>query len=261
MTQTDISDNKNQKQNYPNDSNSNYLNPTTKIWFYIPFSNWFLTKDEKNPLQGIESWFDSPTKVSQTVNKPKKRNRIDVNSIDIKISKDPELLKQYYDLREESYRNDSGFKNYSGDENNFDRNGVIFLGVMKGKVVAGARLVVSSEVDYLPHEDPEKHFIYPEICKTINIDLKGVLYSEVSALTISKELRVNFLDKLFQSMVEHCRENNIKYIFGVSDMKCSRDYKMSFSKLRVPFMLASQIVAPRKTEFNNIDSYLVVAMP
>ncbi len=260
MTQNDISNSQNQEQNCQDDTNANYLNPTTKIWFYIPFDRWFLTKDEKNPLQGIESWFDSPTKINQTVNKPKKRKRIDLSLVDVKISKDPELLKQYYDLREEAYRNDSGFSNYSGDENEFDREGVIFLGIFEDKVVAGARLVSSSNIAYLPHENPEKKFTYLDLCKTVDIDLSGTIYSEISALTIKRELRSNFLDNLFGCIVDYCRSENIKYVFGVADLVCSRDYRMAIEKVGIKSIFINKVIAPRKPEFNNIDSYITVGV-
>jgi len=260
MKQNNISDNQNQQQNYHSEANENYPNLNTKLWFCVPYNSWFLSKDDTQQIQGIESWFDSPAEVYRMINKPKKRKKVDLSLIDVQISKDPELLQQYYDLREYAYRNYSGYKNYSGSENEWDRNGKIFLAVLDGKVIAGARLLVSSDVPYLTFEDPAQHFTYSEICKNIAIDLSEALYGEISAFAVDRNFSNQIIDNIFFSIGGYCRANNIKYILGVADLKCNRDYKIALSKIGVKSFILDKIVAPKKPEFNNIDCCPIVAV-
>ncbi len=260
MKQNHISENQNQQQNYYSEAKENYPNLNTKPWFCVPDDSWFLNKDDTRQIQGIESWFDSPAEVYRMINKPKKRKRADLSLVDVQISKDPALLQQYYDLREASYRAEWNFANYNGQENEWDRNGKIFLAIFDGKVVAGARLVVSSDVPYLPHEDPTLHFTYSEICKNIDIDLSEVLYSELSALFIAKEFRANLIDKLSRSVVDYCRANNIKYAFGIATLKANRNSHLSFNRIGVKSFILDKIVAPKKPQFNNIDCCPIVVV-
>ncbi len=230
-------------------------------WFLAFQNQWFLSKKSKAFLPGKDTWFANPLQTAKIVHKAGRPKKVDISKVEVCHGKNPELLQQYYDLRENIYRNDAGYKNYSGAENYFDKNGKIFVAVCKGKVVAGARLVVSSDVDRLPHENLLEGFTYPTICKSFDINLEGVLYSEISALVIEKNFRNGLLKDLFQSIVNFCRDKNIKYIFGVANMKCNRDYKMVFAKINVESFIAGEIVAPRKQEFNNIDSYPIIIIP
>jgi hypothetical protein len=243
-----------------NDQTENQ-NLENKEWFLASQNKWFLSKESKVFVAGKDSWFINPLQTAKTIHKISKKQRPDISKVQIQLSKDPELLKQYYDLREDIYKNDSGYKNYSGSENSFDKNGQIFLAIEDGVVVAGARLVVSNNVAKLPHENLEAGFTYQTICSNFNIDLNGTIYSEISALIIKKGFRNDLLKLLFKSIVQFCRETNIKYIFGVANMKCNRDYKIVFSKIGVKSFIADKIIAPRKPEFNNIDSYPIIIMP
>ena len=237
------------------------INPQkeNKNWFSALTNNWFLSTKSKVILPGKDSWFVDPLNAAKIIHKARKRKKVDIKDITIQLTKDPELLQQYYDLREKLYREDSGYKSYSGAENYYDKNGRIFLAIYNKSVVAGARLVVSSDVDCLPHENLEENFTYKEISHNLNVNIDGVLYSEISALAIDRDFRGNLIDGLFATVVEHCRSNNIKYIFGISNMKCNRDYKIAFLKIGIECVIADKIVAPRKSEFNNIDSYPIVA--
>ncbi len=258
MNSSSVFDSKITQQKYYNDNNLNFSDPS-KMWFYIPYDRWFLGKDEKQPMQGHSSWFDSATKIIREINKPRKGNKIDASQVEVRLTNDPALLRQYYDLREKIYQNDSGYVNYSGAENNYDKNGRIFLGIFNNMVVAGARLVVSSDVDHLPHENEKEGFMYPEICKTVGIDLDGVVYSEVSALVIRKEFRMNLINKLLKSMADYCKANDIKYMIGVANMKCNRDYRISLAKDGIKSVIIDKVIAPRKPEFNNIDSFPIIS--
>ena len=260
MKQNNISDNQNQQQNYHSEANENYPNLNTKLWFCVPYNSWFLSKDDTQQIQGIESWFDSPAEVCRMINKPKKRKKVDLSLIDVQISKDPELLQQYYDLRQASYKAKWGFANYNGQENEWDRNGKIFLAIFDGKVIAGARLLVSSDVPYLTFEDPAQHFTYSEICKNIAIDLSEALYGEISAFAVDRNFSGQILDNIYFRAIDYCRANNIKYILGVAALKTNRNSHLSLNRIGVKSFILDKIAAPKKPEFNNIDCCPMVAV-
>ncbi|MFT6332758.1 MAG: hypothetical protein ACJAW3_001103 [Lentimonas sp.] len=228
-------------------------------WFFVPEYKWCIVVPKPAKKEKKRKWYEPivrfARKIAGFLGFGKK---IDASEVDVELTRSNDILSQYYSLREEIYQNDSGYKNYSGMENNFDKNGRIFVALYKGRVVAGARLVVSSDAPYLPHESSVDNFTYKEICRTIDMDLGSDMYCEVSALVIGKKFRKNLIQKMFKDMVGYCSKNEIRYIFGVANMKCNRDYRVSLSKIGIKATIIKDVLAPRKTEFNNIDSYPLV---
>ncbi|MFT5703947.1 MAG: hypothetical protein ACI9TO_001327 [Rickettsiales bacterium] len=232
------------------------------FWFYIPHHKWFLSSKETELIQGKGDWVskEKTNKVVKDINAKKTQIKINPDEVEIVETKDPELLSQYYALRESIYRKEWGFVNYDGRENEFDRKGKIFLGVLNGKVVAGVKVVISSDFRYLSHEYPEKDFTYQKICRNqnINVDLSNVLYSEISALIISRDLKKGFLDKIFQFITNYNKDHKIKYMFGVADRANIRDYKQSFKKIGIKLASVDSILAPKKSELNDINCYPII---
>ena len=192
-----------QEKNDYNDS-ANYSNPTPKIWFFISYGNWFLSKTEKQQVQGSDSWFNSPSKISQAINRPEKIEKIDLSKIEILVTKDPELLQQYYDLREREYRKKLGFENYNGQETTHDKTGDIMLGVFNGKVVAGARIDFSNKNKSMYNDNPEIGFNYKDIIKKFDPTFQdGDVYSEICGVVDD-----NLGDKFFMKFAADVMASN-----------------------------------------------------
>ena len=59
-------------------------------------------------------------------------------SIEFKLSRDPHLLQQYYDLREQCYREELGIPDFDGSEELDDQRGHILLAIENGRCIGGA---------------------------------------------------------------------------------------------------------------------------
>lgn len=61
-------------------------------------------------------------------------------SIEFKLTRDPQLLAQYYALREQCFREELGIPDFDGSEEAGDRKGRILLAIQDGRCVGGARI-------------------------------------------------------------------------------------------------------------------------
>ncbi len=229
-------------------------------WFFSPKNSWFLSKRSKVILPGKDSWFVNPLTAAKVVYKASRRKKISLNDVTITITKDPELLQQYYDLRDKEYKDYNGWVEYDGAENDFDRKANIMVAVKDGKVIAGLRVSVP-HTGYLSNEVPEKSFTYKEICHSCGIGLEGVKYIEVSAIVLDRKADNVLLSKMLRDIVVYCRSNDIKYMFGVSTQKCNRDYRATLKAIGVASVIVDQIEAPKKSKYNNEPMNPIIAIP
>lgn len=231
-----------------------------KNWFLDLSDNWFLSKESKSILPNKDAWFVDPIKATEVIHKAGKRKKGNVKDVTIQMTKDPELLKQYYDLREREYKREWGFVEYSGQEDDFDKKSNIMVVVENGEVVAGLRVSIP-DTGYLSNEEPKENFTYQEICKSCGISLEGVKYVEVSAVVVDKNFSNVLLGKMFNNVIMSCRSFGIKYIFGVSTKHCNRDYYMALKKLGVESIIVNQIQAPKKSKYNNVSMSPIIIIP
>jgi hypothetical protein len=228
-------------------------------WFLAFQNQWFLSKESKVFLPGKDTWFANPLQTAKIVHKAGRSKRVDISKVKIQITKDPELLQQYYDLREREYIREWGFVGYSGQEDEFDRKGNIVLAIEDGKVIAGLRVSIPN-TGYLSNEDLEKNFTYKEICKSCGIDLEKVTYVEVSAVVVERVACGALLVRMFSDVIMDCRSGGIKYMFGVSTAGCNRDYRATLKTIGIKSFVVDKIEAPKKSRYNNVSMYPIVVM-
>lgn len=226
MTQSEFSYNKfdyaslrKNLNNYHNDNGDNFPDKT-KQWFFIPYDHWFLSHDEKEPMQGNFSWFDSVVNTVKKATKAIKRKRIDFSETRIVIARNPESLKQYYDLREKLYRKKLGFTDYNGQENVFDKTGNVILAIYNEKVIAGARLDFSDchPKGLMYNDNPEDNgFTYKDIIKKFDPDFReGDIYAEICGLVVDGRVAADFFPRFFEILVNHSKNMDSRYVVGVS---------------------------------------------
>jgi N-acyl-L-homoserine lactone synthetase len=61
-------------------------------------------------------------------------------STEFKLSRDPRLLEQYYELRQQCFRKELGIPDFDGSEDEQDREGQILVAIQDGRVIGGARI-------------------------------------------------------------------------------------------------------------------------
>ena len=60
--------------------------------------------------------------------------------IEFKLTRDPQLLQQYYELRQQCFRDELGLPDFDGSEEEQDRKGQIMLAIQDGRCIGGARV-------------------------------------------------------------------------------------------------------------------------
>lgn len=164
------------------------------------------------------------------------------NPDDIKvfITKDPQLLQAYYDMRHNAYKQENGWVGYSGVENEFDRHGHIVVATDKktGEVLGGIRLMFSDQYRNLSNEIPGTQFEYKQVLKRFNKigANEDVLLSEFSALVVNPRYRDNTItDLFFRVMLGESEKYGCDYFFAVAPAISCRSYRMGFHRLDYDF--------------------------
>jgi len=228
-------------------------------WFAAFQNKWFLSKKSKAFLPGKDSWFVNPLQTAKIVHKASIKKRADMSNIKIELTKDPELLRQYYDLREGEYRNKNGWVEYDGSENDFDKKANIVVAIDNNKVIAGFRASIP-DTGYLSNEDPEKNFTYKEICKSRGINLEGSKYVEISAIVVQPNSSNFLLGSMLKGVITDCSLSGVEYVFGVSTSECNRDYRTTLKKIGFESIIIETIEAPRKSKYNSVPMYPIIVM-
>lgn len=144
------------------------------------------------------------------------------------VTKNPELLQQYYDLRHYSYRQENGWKGYDGLESEFDKNGQILIALKNGKVIGGCRLMFSSESKILSNEIPHTQHNYQSIIEKYD-QRKGLVFGEISSVVVLKGERDRSVStKILGASLEELKKHGCNYMFGVAVAAACRDYRRIF---------------------------------
>ena len=192
-------------------------------------------KESKNTICALQRNKEALSKVAiieQNYNNILKTGKSTEKEIKSFITKDRSLLEQYYQLRHESYRNENGWTDYNGSENDNDRSGNIIVAVNHlGTVIGGVRLMFSNEAKYLSNEYPETSFTFANLFKQTTMDAVGI-YSEVSALIVDKNYRdrnvtKSMLEVVFTSSVmQKC-----SHVIGIAILPYCRNYRAIFKSI------------------------------
>ena len=61
-------------------------------------------------------------------------------AIEFIVSQDPDLLEEYYQPRQASFRKELGIPDFDGSEDDVDRQSHILLAIQDGRCIGGARI-------------------------------------------------------------------------------------------------------------------------
>jgi hypothetical protein len=151
--------------------------------------------------------------------------------LEIFCTKDPKILQQYYDLRHNSYRDDNGWRDFNGAENDFDRQGHIVIAMKNGEVISGARLMFSDECRYLSSEIPGTQFEYKKFIRKYD-NRDEIIIGEISSMVVQRQHRNRSVSlALIDFMIKKIQDHNCDYMFAVAVIAACRDYRMLFNKL------------------------------
>ena len=161
-------------------------------------------------------------------------------AIEFKISRDPHLLQQYYQLREECFREELGIPDFDGSEEERDKNSLKFLAIENGKCIGGAR--ISSEL------------IFQSQIKRLEIEKSSCCMWERFAFHPSM--------RKLPLMREFCvRLNEVSWQAGfhnaviLSPLPNARLYRLGHSTMGVEFNIHRRVPHCAQSPFAGIDHY------
>ena len=164
--------------------------------------------------------------------------------ITYEVSRDTQLLQQYYKLREECFREELGLPDFDGSENERDRRGHIFIAHKHGRCVGGVR--ISSELT------DENYF------QGLDLDLgtccaweRFVFHPSERSTQFSRDFLANLIH--ISSLLDY------KQSLVLSSLRNARFYRLFHTALGVVFRIHRAVPELAHGEFAALEHYLSVA--
>ncbi len=170
-----------------------------------------------------------------------------LDDIVCEATEDQDLIQQYYDLREKSFKERLNIPDYSGEEDDYDRRGVIIVACIKNKVVGGARLVISTPESpiKLPLEDST--FLVKDLYPDLTLDSSS--YGEITRFAVDPELMDhNVSHEISRVCVVEMINRGCKYQFSVAPILQARNSRNIARKIGVIHVIEKNIRVPHKSE-------------
>jgi hypothetical protein len=179
-------------------------------------------------------------------------------SIRFEFSKDPNLLAQYYQIREACFRQQLGIDSFDGSEDVHDRAGHILIARDGDRCIGGARISGTAPINpaRLPMECDdfilEEHF--PELTQ------QGISYCQWTRLALLPEHRTTeVLRAQCLALIKGSAELNYSYAFNVAGTIRARLYRRLHTTLGYGYEICNHISIPAEDGFTNLEHLLSVA--
>jgi N-acyl-L-homoserine lactone synthetase len=178
--------------------------------------------------------------------------------VDVFITKDADLLKQYYAMRHEIYCVENGWENYPSAENDFDHKGKIIVAVKDGKVVGGMRLLTSKWVEYFPNEIVGTEFTYKYFLSKFDLEADAVM-GEISAFFVEKSNRDSTISTMMiEKALEEAKLQNCVYCIAIATPLLNRSHRKDAKRLGFKVQIYQYPWKPQKSQ-NYLASCPIVA--
>nr|WP_067297930.1 hypothetical protein [Marinobacterium profundum] len=179
-------------------------------------------------------------------------------SIRFEFTKDPNLLAQYYQIREACFRQQLGINSFDGSEDLDDRAGHILIARDGNRCVGGARISGTTPLNpvRLPMECDnfvlKEHF--PELAQ------QDISYCQWTRLALLPECRTTeILRAQCLALIEGSAELNYSFAFNVAGAIRARLYRRLHTNLGYDYEICNHISIPAEDGFNNLEHLLSVA--
>jgi len=178
-----------------------------------------------------------------------------LSQVVFEVTENPLLLKQYYHLREDVYREDLGLQDFCGEEDHYDLEGDIVIGRMGDNVIGGGRINYSApekrSLLVLEEDEFTMQAVFPQF------DLSEKIYCEFSRLIIKREYRRGgkLLDLLLKKMLIHVQNQGVEFLFTVSPVRQAALYRSVFYKMGLVYV-TEPLKVPAKRIYEGIPMVL-----
>ena len=171
-------------------------------------------------------------------------HKTNTTMINFEVTRDPDLLEQYYTLREHCYREDLGLRNFDGSEEACDRNGHVLVVHRNGRVIGGARS--SSTVP--SGERYQELNLNESICCVWERFVLDPIHRSV-------KLAREFLTHL----IHISNLLGYQHALILSSLRNARFYRACHTAVGVPFEIHRSTPEFARDEFAGLEHYLSVA--
>lgn len=160
------------------------------------------------------------------------------------VTRDPDLLDQYYRLRERCFRKELKAHSFDGSEEAEDRSGHILVARSGEALVAGIRIAPACPDSAIPIElaaDSQSICIWERL----------VCHPEQRSAQVSRDF--------LRQLIHHCRRLGYEFAVVLSSLDRARYYRLSHSALGVPFDIVRPAPEFAKGAFMSMEHYLSVS--
>lgn len=173
------------------------------------------------------------------------------------VSTNQKDIEQYYGLRERAFKQRLNCSNYSGKEDEYDRNGVIILAKCGEEVVGGTRIVISAEEKRmsLPFEDANFNLklALPEL------DLENYKYGEITKFAVKPELmKGNVSSEITRVALLEMVNRDCDYQFSVAPMLQARNSRLITKKLNLIHSIQKDIKVPYNERYEQYSMVFAI---
>lgn len=172
-------------------------------------------------------------------------------SVSYEITKDPQLLREYYQLREHCYQQELRLTSFDGSEELADQNGHILVARNNEGCLGGARIVKNTESLLSDQSLPDLMLM---------LDLTPGSCCVWERLALSQPMRCQRRQPEFcDQLIATSRALGYDYALMVSSVKNARFYRICHSRLNVKFQICDQLVWNPTGTFSHLEHVLSVA--
>ena len=165
-------------------------------------------------------------------------------SIEIKLSREPEILQQYFDLRGQCYREELGLSDFDGSEEILDLQAKILLATKGGRCIGGARI---SPAMFLPWQISELKLQRGTSC----IWERFVFDPELRSVELIRDFCAELIDV--------SRASGYRHAVVLSSLRNARFYRQCHSALGVEFEIHKHLPHFGGETFAGLEHYLSVS--
>lgn len=173
------------------------------------------------------------------------------------ITNDPDLLEQYYKLREESYREVLLLPEFSGVEEELDRNSDILIARIGDRCLGGIRICGSDNMDLLPLEQSGDDLT----SQMPHLGLDNVGYCQWMRLTLRPDTKIPKIQLQKQfclALTKFSASLGYRYGFCISSKVHHRFYKRLFRQYGYDYWNCENITVAKEGEFDDLEHLLCV---
>jgi hypothetical protein len=172
------------------------------------------------------------------------------------FTKDPDLLEQYYKIREDGYKEAWGLKVFSGAEDEHDKRGHILIVREGRRVIGGGRLVLRSTGSPVRLPMETEGFLLHEVLPEIGSD--ETVIGEVGRAAVLPDFKGGKSSSIGLHLLAKSQLHNCQYLFTVAPVEQALKYRETASGIGIEITVMDDVPVADHPYYNDIEMRLVI---